>query len=242
MRAQQHPAVASGGEERQRRIREMFACVAPRYELVNSVTSFGLDRRWRRALVDSLALGPGDWCLDACCGTGDVSRAIARTGARVVGIDFSRPMLSSGASASAAAGVAGWLEGDARNLPFPTGAMDAACVAFGIRNVVPPESGITEMARVVRPGGRIAILEFSEPPNRLVRAMHRAYTRHVLPVVGNVISGRWGTYEYLPQSIGEWMKPEQLGRTMQDAGLVDVRWRPLTLGTVMLHVGVVGRR
>ena len=237
-----HPAVAAEGEERQRRIRDLFAGIAPRYELVNHVASGGLDFAWRRAVVRALALKDGDWCLDACCGTGDLSRAVASSGARVIGADFCRPMLAEGAARSRAAGVAGWLEADARRLPIRTGAMDAACVAFGIRNVVPPAAGLAELARVVRPGGRVAVLEFSEPRNRVIRALHRFYSRRVLPAACDLLSGSRGTYKYLPQTIGEWMSPEELARAMETAGMRDVRFTPLTFGTVMVHVGTVQAR
>ena len=239
MSAELHPAVSAEGEERQRRIRDMFAGIAPRYELVNHVASGGLDSAWRRAVVRALALKPGEWCLDACCGTGDLSRAVASAGVRVVGADFCRPMLVEGRGRARAAGVEGWLEADARRLPLRDSTMDAACVAFGIRNVVPPQAGLAELARVVRPGGRVAVLEFAEPPNRVIRALYRVYSRRILPAACDLLSGRKGTYKYLPQSIGAWMPPEELGRAMEDAGMGGVRWTPFSFGAVMLHVGTV---
>jgi demethylmenaquinone methyltransferase/2-methoxy-6-polyprenyl-1,4-benzoquinol methylase len=230
-----HPALAVRGEERSRRVRDMFASIAPRYELVNRVASFGLDRAWRREVVAALALSPGDWCLDACCGTGDLSREIARTGVRVIGVDFCPEMIRVGQGGSPAAQVA--LEADARRLPVKDQSMDAACVAFGLRNVVPPEVALAEMARVVRPGGRVAVLEFSEPRIPLVRRASRAYERRLLPWLGDLLSGRPGTYRYLPETIEAWHSPQALADLMEGAGLAAVHWRALALGIVTLHVG-----
>jgi demethylmenaquinone methyltransferase/2-methoxy-6-polyprenyl-1,4-benzoquinol methylase len=239
--AELHPAVAVGGEERQRRIREMFAGIAPRYELVNHVASGFLDVAWRRAAVRELRLRPGDWCVDACCGTGDLSRAVAGAGARVIGADFCRPMLAQGQAGCREAGVAALVEADARSLPLRNASMDGACVAFGIRNVVPPEAGLAELARVVRPGGRVVILEFSEPRHPVARALCRFYVGTVLPFACDLLSGRRGTYKYLSQTIGRWMAPAELGAAMERAGIGEVTWRPLTFGAVMLHAGTVTR-
>ncbi len=238
-----HPAVAATGEERARRIRAMFAGIAPRYELVNRVTSVGLDRSWRRAVAGTLQLREGDWCLDLCCGTGDLARAVASaSGAQVIAADFCRPMLAHGRG-TGRGGRAGepatWLEADARQLPVRSASMDAACVAFGIRNVVPPAEGLREMVRVVRPGGRVAVLEFGEPRVPGLRGLYHLYSRHVLPVVGDMLSGRRGTYRYLPQTIGAWLSPDALAREMEAAGLHDVGWRSLTFGIVVLHWGTV---
>lgn len=229
-----HPA-AVGGEGRQQRIRDMFAGIAPRYELVNRVASAGLDASWRRRVVRALDLAPGEWCLDACCGTGDLARALAAGGVRVVAADFCRPMLDV-ASRAAAPGAA-WLEADARRLPLRDDSVSAACVAFGLRNVVPPEEGLHEMVRVVRPGGRVAVLEFGEPPHPIVRRLYHLYSRRVLPLLGDALSGRWGTYRYLPQTIGAWIDPPGLSRMMERAGLVDVTFTRMSFGVVVLHVG-----
>src|SRR5687768_3553742 len=136
-----HPALAARGEERSRRVRDLFASIAPRYELVNRLASLGLDRAWRRSVVAALALRPGEWCLDACCGTGDLSRALTRTGVRVVGVDFCREMIHAGLRGTRSLAEAA-LEADARRIPVKDGSMDAACVAFGLRNVVPPEAAL----------------------------------------------------------------------------------------------------
>ena len=229
-----HPA-ALGGEDRQGRIRRMFAGIAPRYELVNRLATAGLDASWRWRAVQALALAPRDWCLDACCGTGDLSRALASKGVRVIGADFCRPMLEMGARVATPG--AAWLEADARHLPVRDQSMAGACVAFGLRNVVPPEDGLREMVRVVRPGGRVVVLEFAEPPNPVVRRLYHLYSRHVLPVLGDAVSGRWGTYRYLPQTIGAWIEPPGLSRMMEAAGLVDVTFTRLCFGVVVLHVG-----
>jgi len=230
-----HPAIAARGEERSRRVRDLFASIAPRYELVNRVASLGLDRAWRRAVVEVLALRPGDWCLDACCGTGDLSREMARSGARVIGVDFCREMIEVGLRGDESPRAA--FEADARRIPVKDGSMDAACVAFGLRNVVPPEAALAEMLRVVRPGGRVAVLEFSEPPIPLVRRICRLYERRLLPWLGDLLSGRPGTYRYLPETIEAWHSPQALADLMGRAGLAAVQWRALTLGIVTLHVG-----
>lgn len=233
-----HPAAAAEGRERARLVRDLFSGIAGRYDLVNRVASAGVDVSWRRLAVDELGLSEGDWVLDACCGTADLSAALSARGARVLGVDFCRPMLEQGVAKSAPERVA-LVEADALRLPVRSGSMDAATVAFGIRNVVDPEAGVAEMRRCVRPGGRVAVLEFSQPRRPLLGSLYRFYANRVLPRIGDLLSGRGGTYRYLPETIQSWHGPEDFAALMERAGLVDVRWRPLTFGIAALHVGTV---
>ena len=234
-----HPAAAACGPERAARVCDLFASIAPRYELVNRVASCGRDGAWRRAVVRELGLGPGDWCLDACCGTGDLSRAVARSGADVIAVDSCRPMLREGFRRRIPGSVIAWAEGDALHLPAATASMDAACVAFGLRNVADPAQGLSELARVVRPGGRVAVLEFSRPPSPVIRWCYDLYSCHVLPRLGDFLSGRRGTYRYLPETIRTWLSADELAAAMGQAGIEAVRVMPMTMGIVTLHIGVV---
>jgi len=235
-----HPAVAAHGDERARLVRRMFARIAPRYDLVNRVASLGLDGLWRRRAVEALGLGPGDWCLDVCCGTGDLSLAVAGSGARVLGVDFCRPMLALAVGKTAAPAGRGVTvaEADAHRLPVATASMDGACVAFGVRNLADPGAGLREMARCVRPGGRVVVLEFSRPWRGPVRWLARWYCDHVVPWLGDRLTGQQ-EYRYLPETMARWLAPEDLAHALRAAGLVDVGWRRLSAGIVALHVGTV---
>ena len=192
----------------------------------------------------ALRLGPGDWCLDACCGTFDLSLAVAGTGARVVGVDFCRPMLLRAREKATVRGRGARValtEGDALRLPVAAAAVDGACVAFGVRNLADTAAGLAELVRCVRPGGRVVILEFSQPWPGPVRAMAGWYCDHVVPRLGDLLS-RGNEYRYLPQTMRRWLDPEDLAELMRRAGLVDVTWRRLSMGVVAVHVGTVPGR
>ena len=221
-------------------VRAMFDAIAPRYDLLNAVLSAGIHRGWRRFATRCAALGPGDAVLDVCTGTGDwaaeLKRAVGSRG-RVVGLDFSLPMLRHGDGRFRKAGVAR-AQGDAARLPLEADTFDAATVAFGIRNVAEIERAFAEMARVVRPGGRVVCLEFAEPHPGPIKSLYEWYSRWVMPAVGGAISGRREAYAYLPASVARFAGRTRLAAIMQGAGLADVRWVDLTFGMVCVHVGV----
>ena len=221
------------------RIAGMFDAIAPRYDLLNRVLSAGIDQRWRARAIHSLRLAGTDTLLDVCTGTADVALAGRAAGAsRVLGVDFSGAMLSLGLAKVRAAGQDGRIvlvRGDAMQLPVASGSTDAATVAFGIRNVQRPEVACAEMARALRSGGRLAILEFGVPRLPGVRALYRWYFTRLLPLVGKFVSGHGGAYSYLPESVGSFPPPAEFMTILRQAGFDEVRADPLTFGIVYLY-------
>lgn len=218
-----------------RRIQTMFAEIAPRYDLLNHLLSFNIDRRWRRRAV-SLA-NPRGPVLDVCTGTGDLASAFAAaTGRTVTGVDFCGPMLVAGRRKDSCRPVR-FLRGDALALPFPDGSFDVVSVAFGIRNVADLDRGLRELVRVARPGGRIAVLEFTRPRRRLFRALYLFYFGRILPFLGNLIS-RSRAYTYLNRSVLDWTTEEDLAGRLKAAGCAEVAIHPLTMGVAAVHLGV----
>jgi demethylmenaquinone methyltransferase / 2-methoxy-6-polyprenyl-1,4-benzoquinol methylase len=224
------------------RIAGMFDAIAPRYDLLNRLLSAGIDRRWRARAVQSLGLTGRETLVDVCAGTADVAlEAVGpRTpgAARAIGVDFAGAMLALGLKKVAARGLSHrvtLVRGDALRLPVATAAADAATVAFGIRNVSDTEAGCIELARVLRSGGRLAILEFGVPRLPGLSAAYRWYFSNVLPRIGRAISGHTGAYSYLPASVGTFTPPPELVAMLERAGFVDVRADPLTLGIVYLY-------
>lgn len=230
-----------GQDKRPARIAGMFDAIAPRYDLLNRVLSAGLDVRWRIRAIRSLALRGGETLLDLCTGTADL--AIAATGAphaaaRVVGVDFSGEMLRQGAVKLRARGLDARVHlvlGDAMRIPLQDGSVDGAMVAFGIRNVQEPDVTFGEVMRVLRPGGRFAILEFGLPRMAVVRPAYLFYFRHILPRIGGLVSGHSSAYTYLPASVGTFPEPAILMSQLENAGFSDVRAVPLTFGVVYLY-------
>jgi demethylmenaquinone methyltransferase/2-methoxy-6-polyprenyl-1,4-benzoquinol methylase len=213
-------------------VQRMFDRIAPVYDVMNRVMTGGLDRRWRRITVEQV-VSPGDRVLDACCGTGDLAIAAQRRGAaEVVGLDFSEEMLE---RARRKAPELEWVRGDALALPFDEASFDAATVGFGVRNVDDLEAGIRELRRVLRPGGRLAILEITTPVGALA-VFYGFWFDRVIPLLGKVLPGG-AAYTYLPASVRRFPKPEDLADLLAENGFGKVRFRRFAGGIVALHVG-----
>lgn len=228
------------------RIAGMFDAIAPRYDFLNHLLSAGIDKRWRTKAIASLQLTGRETLLDVCTGTADIAleaRASrdgggAGTAARVVGVDFSGGMLELGVRKVSTGGQGTRIvlvRGDAMQLPVRSSSVDAATVAFGIRNVQRPEPACAEMARALRPGGRLAILEFAIPTIPGLGALYRWYFANVLPRIGRMISGHTGAYSYLPNSVGAFPPPTEFMTILRQSGFDDIRGVPLTFGIVYLY-------
>jgi len=213
-------------------VRGMFDRIAPIYDVMNHVMTAGLDRRWRKLAAQEV-VWPGDRVLDACCGTGDLAVEAERRGGRVVGLDFSERMLERARKKS---GAIEWVQGDALELPFGDGEFDAATVGFGVRNLADLEGGLRELARVLRPGGKLAVLEITRPRG-LLKPFFRLWFDVFVPLLGKVLPGG-KAYTYLPASVRRFPGPDDLTALFERAGFADVRYRLLGGGSVALHVGV----
>ena len=213
-------------------VRGMFDRIAPVYDVMNRVMTVGLDRSWRRRAVEAV-VQPGDRVLDACCGTGDLAVEAERRGGRVVGLDFSPRMLERARHKS---GTIEWVQGDALALPFADEEFDAATVGFGVRNLADLEGGLRELARVLRPEGKAAVLEITRPRG-ILRPFFRLWFDVLVPFAGRVLPGG-KAYTYLPASVRRFPGPEDLSALMKRAGFQDVHYRLLGGGAVALHTGV----
>ena len=212
-------------------VRGMFDRIAPVYDLMNRVMTVGLDQRWRKLAVTEV-VWPGDRVLDACCGTGDLAVEAERRGGRVVGLDFSPRMLE---RARRKSGAIEWVQGDALALPFSDGEFDAATVGFGVRNLADLEDGLRQLARVLKPGGKLAVLEITRPTG-LLRPFFRLWFDVLVPFAGRVLPGGQA-YTYLPASVRRFPGADDLSVLLEAAGFEDVRYRLLGGGIVALHVG-----
>jgi len=221
----------------------MFDAISPRYDLLNHLLSAGLDRRWRALAVRALALTGREHVLDLCTGTADlaIAAATARGGraARVTGVDFAGAMLRVGLQKTRDRGLGhriGLVRGDAAAIPLPAASADAAMIAFGIRNVDAPDRAAAELVRVLRPGGRLAILEFGVPRVPGVRQLYLWYFRRLLPAIGGLVSRHGDAYSYLPESVGAFPEPAEFAALLERAGFTAVTARPLTFGIVYLYL------
>jgi len=229
-------------ESKEKYVEQLFASIAPRYDLLNSILSFNCHKRWRAFAVRQCRLSPGDAALDVCAGTLDLaielSKVVGPTG-RVVGVDFCRPMLDIGRRKLEKRRIGNVfpVEGNAERLPVPSNSFQAAIIGFALRNVASVENTLAEMARVVEPGGRVVSLELARLEKPVFGWLYRLYFYHILPVVGGAINGRREPYKYLPESLKHFCSREELSRIMQKVGLGDVRVYNLAGGAVAVHVG-----
>lgn len=233
---------ASGGAEKRGYVQAVFSQIAPRYDLLNHLLSFNIDKRWRRRALKELGWErtPAGTFLDVCAGTLDVGATLVATrgfDGTVIGADFAEPMLRAGAGKAPAIRLAP-VAADALQLPLGDASMDGAIVAFGIRNVADLDAGLREVHRVLRPGARFVILEFTTPRSRIIRAGYHLYFHRVLPFIGGVISGHPTAYAYLPRSVASFPEEMELARRMREAGFREARYATLTFGIAAVHVGV----
>jgi len=244
------PEGARDPDSAARAVREMFTSIAPRYDLLNHVLSFNVDRLWWRRTARTFAeilAQPDARVLDLCCGTGDMSFALRKQAGRrsqqIFGADFSHAMLQRARAKSLSkplqdgkSAIPLWIEADALNLPFPDQHFSLITSAFGFRNLADYDAGLREIARVLRPGGECGILDFSEPKGMMGR-LYRIYFKQILPRVGAMISGVRGPYSYLPNSVERFPEPQEMLIRMRAAGFREATWTPYTFGIAGLYRG-----
>jgi demethylmenaquinone methyltransferase/2-methoxy-6-polyprenyl-1,4-benzoquinol methylase len=244
------PAGANDEASAAQAVRQMFDAIAPRYDLLNHVLSANVDRLWWRRTArrfKPVLAQPEAAVLDICCGTGDMTMALLKNRPRgaqpILAADFARGMLSRGAKKFSARGpgapYAVPIEADALHLPLRTGSLDLIVTAFGFRNLANYEAGLAEFSRVLKPGGQLGILEFSEPGG-LVGKAYAVYFRRVLPAIGRAICGKAGAYSYLPASVGNFPPPGEMLEMMRAAGYAECAWQPYTFGIAGLYTAVRG--
>jgi demethylmenaquinone methyltransferase / 2-methoxy-6-polyprenyl-1,4-benzoquinol methylase len=237
------PPGASGEQQAARWIQQMFASIAPRYDLINHLLSFNVDRSWRQALVKQLSpvlASSHASILDLCCGTGDVLLDLQGAAAsRIMGADFCHPMLVTAQRKARERGFeAPLLEADALQLPLAANTLDAITISFGFRNLANYTEGLKELHRVLKAGGMLVILEFSHPQAFFTRTAYGIYSRVFLPLIGRIVSGSADAYRYLPESIRKFPSAEELRERMSRIGFIDTRFELLTGGIAALHTGI----
>jgi demethylmenaquinone methyltransferase/2-methoxy-6-polyprenyl-1,4-benzoquinol methylase len=243
------------GEPRGEKVNQLFTAVAPRYDLINDLQSFGLHRQWKRRVIDLARPRPGEHALDVCCGTGDLAVALARRGVETVGLDFNEHMLhlaevrkskaeyrslgsdSSSDHCQTAASKLRFVRGDAKQLPFPQDSFDIVTVGYGLRNLASWETGLLEMHRVSRPGGRLLVLDFGKPENRLWRGLYFGYLRLIVPLLGLLVSGQPGAYAYILESLQRYPAQRGVEKKMRELGLVNVQTIHLLGGAMSINYG-----
>jgi demethylmenaquinone methyltransferase/2-methoxy-6-polyprenyl-1,4-benzoquinol methylase len=242
------------GDQRAAKVNHLFATIASRYDFINDLQSFGLHRRWKNRLVRLAKVAPGDRALDVCCGTGDIAQRLARAGAKVTGLDFSEPMLAVARQRSAdrrghgsgpaiqeladsAVRAPEFIQGDATKLPFEVNTFDIVSVGYGLRNLTSWETGLTEMLRVTRPGGRVLVLDFGKPDNALWRWLYFTYLRLFVPVLGLVFCGNASAYAYILESLKHYPAQNGVAAKMRELGMKNVRIVNLLGGVMSINYG-----
>ncbi len=232
------------GERRAERVNDLFAAIAPRYDLINDLQSFGLHRWWKRRLIRLAAVQPDDTALDLCCGTGDVAFALAAAGARVTGLDFSAPMLEVASARKARLGGAAapvFLQGDALHTPFPDAHFDRVTISYGLRNLTSVDDGLREMWRVLRPGGRLLVLDFGKPDNGAWRGVYFGYLRFAVPAFGRVFCRNAEAYAYILESLRHYPAQRGVDETLRALGATDARIVNFLGGVTSINVAVKPR-
>jgi len=228
------------GEERAAKVKELFARIAPRYDLINDLQSFGLHRYWKRRLVGFARPKPGERALDLCCGTGDLTQALAQAGADAVGLDFSERMLEAARakcviSQKPGARAPQFVQGDAQQVPFAENSFEIVTVGYGLRNLTDWSVGLREMRRVAKPGGRLLVLDFGKPDRWLWRRIYFGYLRLFVPCLGRVFCGSASAYAYILESLEHYPAQQQVAEAMRQLDLTQVRVVNLLGGAMAIH-------
>ena len=229
----------SPGEQRAAQVNKLFATIATRYDLINDIQSLGAHRRWKRRVAKLAAVKSGDRALDLCCGTGDISFALADQGAAVTGLDFSEAMLAVANQRNPKSQIPNpqFIQGDAQKTPFANDTFDAVTVGFGLRNLASWESGLDEMARVAKPGGRLIVLDFGKPDNALWRGIYFTYLKLLVPLLGLLVCGKPSAYAYIIASLRDYPAQRGVEARMRLLGLVNVRTDNFIGGAMSINYG-----
>ena len=229
------------GEQRAEKVKQLFTIIARRYDLINDLQSFGLHRYWKRRVLQLARPQPGDMALDVCCGTGDLALGLARRGVQTIGLDFNEEMLRVAESKAQKAQMGKaiqFVNDDAEAVHFPDNSFDIVTVGYGLRNLRSWETGLREMQRVAKPGGRLVVLEFGKPANHLWRSLYFGYLRLFVPLLGRVFCGNAGAYAYILESLKDYPAQNGVAAKMQDLGLTDVRIINLLGGVMSINCGI----
>jgi demethylmenaquinone methyltransferase/2-methoxy-6-polyprenyl-1,4-benzoquinol methylase len=227
----------SKDETRAQRVRDLFDTIAPRYDFINDLQSLGLHRRWKNRLVALAEPAKGQRALDLCCGTGDIALALARRGAEVTGLDFSQPMLDQ-ATARDREKTVTFLPGDALETKQPENHFDLVTIAYGLRNLASVEAGLREMHRVAKPGGKLLVLDFGQPPNRFLRFWYRGYLKYAVPIFGRIFCRNAPAYAYIHESLENYPAQDGVDKILCELGCEQTEIHRILGSTMTINVGV----